>query len=77
MRCDCELRQEYREPDVEPRVKAGLVEIKSPDGYSVLYRCKYCDEYWEKYHPWAESHGAGPSRLHRINVEQAEVKYGI
>ncbi len=77
MSCDCADPREYKEPEVAKRIDAGLKKITSPDGWLELYQCEHCGSYWEKYYPYPESQGGGPSRLHKVTVEYAREKYGV
>lgn len=77
MRCNCAGSKEFREPEVEGRIKQGLRIVTSPDGWLTLYRCEQCGLYWEKYYPYGESQGGGPSRLHKVTSEYAKEKYGV
>ena len=78
MKCNCSREEEFKEPHVEPRIKGGLRKIATlQGGWLTLYKCAYCDSYWEKYYPFSEAHGGGPTRLRKISNEYAMERYGI
>lgn len=78
MNCKCSDEEEFKEPNVEPRIKEGLRRVTTSMGsWLTLYRCDYCGLYWEKYYPFSEAQGGGPTRLRKVSNEYAMEKYGI
>lgn len=78
MKCNCEYNSDYDEPFIEERIADGLSKIKMAEGgWGILYKCKSCGAYWEKYYPSSELHGGGPASLHKISAELAKEKYAI
>lgn len=75
--CVCSDQKRVEEIGPEEFTK-GLSKIKiDPKDWSILYQCRECGSFWEKYYPYGEHHGGGPASIRKVTKEQAKEKYAI
>ncbi len=77
MKCTCEKRSVFQEPEVKTKITSGLSEIKNVGGWFTLYKCAGCNSFWEKHYPQGEYHGGGPAELRKVSTEYAKEKYSV
>ena len=75
--CNCD--NEKRIAEIGPEeFTSGLSKLKiDPNDWNILYRCEKCGSLWEKYFPYGERHGGGPTAVRKVTLSQAKEKYEI